>query len=168
MRGAAANVWRGPGIPVLPAQATAASITLADAAGAADASVAAGPSIPFVVATGLTTGAGTSRTATVSTPTSTGDTLLALVTTQATACTISSFTDARGNVYTLDASRPSAVPLTYCYRSPGATGGPGGTPTVALQSGDIVTATSAAQTGNVEILLLGASVGPLDVVSALT
>ena len=140
-------------------------IALADAAAAVDA-IVAGPG--FTVATGLTTGSGTSRTATVSAPTQAGDTLLALVTTQATACTISSLTDARGNVYTLDRSNTSALPLAYYFRSPGATGGPGGTPTVALQSGDIVTATSAAQTGNVEILLadIGA-VGAVDQISAV-
>ena len=140
-------------------------IALADAAAAVDA-ITSGPG--FAAATGLTSGAGTSRTAAVSTATAAGDTLLALVTTQATACTISALTDSKGNVYTLDRSNTSALPLAYYFRSPGATGGPGGGPTAALATSDTLTATSAAQTGNVEILLVDIGpVGAVDQISAV-
>jgi hypothetical protein len=123
---------------------------------------------PYQSATGLTTGAGASRTATVATPTAAGDTLLALVTTQNTSCTISSFTDARGNVYTLDTQAQVAVPMCAWFRSPGATGGPGGGPTAALQIGDVATATTAASTGNCEILLTAVpGVGAVDIITSV-
>src|SRR6516225_2503911 len=123
---------------------------------------------PYQAATGLTTGAGSSRTAAVSTPTGAGDTLLVLITTQNTSCTISALTDSKGNVYTQDTAAQVAVPMSYWFRSPGATGGPGGGPTAALGTSDTLTATSAASTGNVEILLIDVpGVGAVDIISSI-
>lgn len=123
---------------------------------------------PYQAGSGLTTGAGTSRTAAIGTATAAGDTLLLIITTNATGCTISSATDSKGNVYTLDGSTAAAVPPTYFFRSPGATGGPAGAPTVALTTSDTVTATSTAITGNVEVQVICVpKAGALDVVSSL-
>jgi len=150
--------------------AVAATLLLADQAAAVDALVVTQPpTVPTQVATGLTSGSGTSRTATVSQITSAGDTLLALVSSQATSCTVSTLTDSKGNVYTLDRSYTGSIPLIFCFRSPGATGGSGGGPTAALAVGDTVTATSTAATGNVEIQLIDVpGVGAADQIGTLT
>lgn len=109
---------------------------------------------PTQVATGLTTGTVTSRTAAVTSATAPGDTLIAQVAINNTTTTISTLTDSKGNLYTLDRSFITTSPAVYYFRSPGATGGPTGGPTVALTTSDTLTATSAAVAGAVTIQLI--------------
>lgn len=106
---------------------------------------------PFQVCAGTFAGSSPSRQIAVANPTAAGDTLLALVVVNNTTCTVSSFTDSAGNIYTPGTPYTAATPTLYPFKSPGATGGPGGGPTAALGTTDTVQANTAAISGNVEI-----------------
>jgi hypothetical protein len=103
-------------------------------------------STPFIIGSDYV-GSGTSRIITVDTPTSAGDTILVGASTATTACYVTGIIDSRGNVYSQDGDLHSSTPTVQGWRSPGPTGGPGGTPTVALQAGDTITLTFASSVG---------------------
>jgi hypothetical protein len=101
---------------------------------------------PFIIGSDYS-GGGTSRNITIDVPTSAGDTILVGASTPTIACYVTGIIDSRGNVYTQDRDLHSTSPTIQGWRSPGATGGPGGTPTVALQTGDTITLTFSQTTG---------------------
>jgi len=107
---------------------------------------------------------GTSRSVTVSAATGPGDTLCVTLSVNNTSATvISAVTDSQGNVYTLDTFQNAAAPSIYFYRSPGATGGPGGAPTKALSTSDTFSF-SCSNTSSVTPLIgiCAPGVGPVD------
>jgi hypothetical protein len=97
-------------------------------------------SAPKAIANGLTTGTSGTRTYAVATGSNAGDTLLAVVGGNNISANITALTDTKGNVYTLDQTVAQSVYATF-WRSPGATGGPGGSPTAALTTADTYTVT---------------------------
>lgn len=123
---------------------------------------------PFAAISNFTSGNGAVRTYNVTTPTRAGDTLLLLVEYNQLAYAISSITDSQGNVYTLDASYTTAVPVLLAYRSPGNSGGPGpgGSPTVALGTSDTLTINGNTIGTFVGVQLIDVT-GSVDVVSAI-
>lgn len=124
---------------------------------------------PFSIAAGTVTGAGSSRSYTVTAATSSGDTLCVLVGTNNTTGTVSACTDSKGNVYTLDKSFTTATPMMYMFRSPGATGGSGGGATAALTTSDTITLTTAAVSCNTELAAASVpGVGAVDQIATIT
>jgi hypothetical protein len=110
-----------------------------------------------------------SRSYAVTAATSPGDTLLVVISVNNTSCTVSALTDSQGNQYTLDKSFTTASPMLYGFRSPGATGGSGGGPTAGLAVTDTWTLTTAAVSGNVELIAADApGVGAVDQISTVT
>jgi hypothetical protein len=79
------------------------------------------------------------RSAPVTAASQAGDTLLVCVVANSTNFASPTCTDTQGNVYTLDGSQVATNPTGAVFRSPGATGGPGGTPTKALSTSDSLT-----------------------------
>jgi hypothetical protein len=148
------------------AAAAPTAIALADVAAAVEAVAVPGV---FMAGGGLVTGTTTPRSYPVAVATQAGDTLLVEVNVNNTTCLVTSVTDSKGNVYTLDGSWTSTAPTAFWYRSPGATGGSGGGATAALTTADTISvATTAAQSGNVTALLVDVpGVTGLDVTSGV-
>jgi hypothetical protein len=95
---------------------------------------------PVVIATFTQSGVGSAtRVASITTASQAGDTLLVQVVANSSNFTSPTCTDSKGNVYTLDGSQTTVNPTGAVFRSPGKTGGPGGTPTVALTASDTIT-----------------------------
>jgi len=95
---------------------------------------------PVVIGTFTQSGVGSiTRVCTITTPSAAGDTLLVQVVANSTNLTSPTCTDSQGNVYTLDGSQTGVNPTGATFRSPGATGGSGGTKTKALSTSDTVT-----------------------------
>jgi hypothetical protein len=150
-----AGVATATGTATATGKAAAASAAPAVAAGVAlSAGTSAGGagSPPFLAGSAIVTGTGGSRSATVSNATAGGDTLLVIVAVNNTTCTVSSVTDSAGNIYTADGNFTTTQPTLYRYRSPGATGGSGGGATGALATSNTFTVSTAALSGNVEIV----------------
>lgn len=123
---------------------------------------------PSQVTAAIVTGSASSRSYPVANATAAGDTLTALAIVNNTAGTVSALADSQGNVYTLDDSFISAQPMVYAFRCPGATGGPGGTPSKALSTADTFTLTTAAVSANIQLYVTDAGpVGALDNIPAI-
>ena len=113
------------------------------------------------------TGAGTSRVIPVTNATAQGDTLLVILTFSAAGLSASALVDSKGNAYTQDGSFTTTLPYLQGWRSPGATGGPGGGKTAALAPGDTLTATTPATTGQMLASVVSHPGGALDVVTPI-
>jgi len=121
---------------------------------------------PVVIATFTQSGTGAAtRVASITTASQAGDTLLVQVVANSTNFTSPTCTDSKGNVYTLDGSQQSVNPTGAVFRSPGKTGGPGGTPTVALTTSDTISV-GVGYSGTMAVGIVAAAVtgaGALDV-----
>jgi hypothetical protein len=103
---------------------------------------------PFEFASGGVGSGSTSRIIYVSAATRAGDTLLVVADINSSTVYPTACTDSAGNVYTQDVEYHTNSPSISFFRSPGATGGPGGGQTVALTTSSTVTITTSGNTQN--------------------
>lgn len=122
---------------------------------------------PFKCGGQMNTTGSTTRNVPVTTATEAGDTIVFIAGTSATACTVSSVTDNKGNVYTADKAFTTAIPVAAVFRADGKTGGPGGTPTVALTTSDQWTVTVASTTGLLSSFVVDLPATLVDVLDVL-
>ena len=131
--------------------------------------VQAGPPAPDLGVSATSSGTTNPKVFAVTANTLAGDSLIVAITVNQVTYSITSVTDSQGNVYTLDASQTAVTPQFYCYRAPGATGGPSGAPTVPLTTSDTITITGSTVSSVVDIQLIDvpAAAGGLDKISAM-
>ena len=120
---------------------------------------------PVVIGTFTQSGVGSAtRVLPITTPSQAGDTLLVQVVANSTNLNNPTVTDSKGNVYVRDGQQTTVNPTGACFRSAGATGGPGGGPTAALSTSDTITA-NVGYAGTMAVGMVAAGVtgaGPLD------